>query len=469
MTHKNFIDLNTLDKSALRDILDRSRAAKEARAGWPKGRQDADKPLEGYLLAMIFEKPSTRTRVSFDVGMRQLGGEALLLNGGEMQLGRGETVADTARVLSRYVDIIMLRTDEHTKMRNLAGEVEEISLDHPSAAPRAMILRRRDESYQPFVFLRGRPDRRGPPVELRLPDLLADPTSICTLDREMVTRDAPTSSSERLDIARALVSSTHPLTARVIVNRVWDWHFGQPLVSTPSDFGLRSRPPSHPELLDHLATWFIEHDWSLKQLHRYIMSSSTYQQASEMRPAANQLDPTNRWMWRYRPHRLEWEALRDSLLFVSGQLEPRLGGRPDPRAPDDPTSVCRTIYVRIDRQNLSAFARHFDFPAPDFTVPRRPTTTVPQQQLFFLNSPFVLKQATRLGEQAVCISGDDQARLEWLFKTILARQVKVDSTRGELLELVAQLRDTDRNASEVQTWSTIAQALLQTNEFVYLE
>lgn len=120
MTHKNFIDLNTLDKSALRSILDRSHAAKKARAGWPKGRQDADKPLEGYLLAMIFEKPSTRTRVSFDVGMRQLGGETLLLNGGEMQLGRGETVADTARVLSRYVDIIMLRTDDHAKMQELA-------------------------------------------------------------------------------------------------------------------------------------------------------------------------------------------------------------------------------------------------------------------------------------------------------------------------------------------------------------
>ncbi|MGD1933933.1 MAG: ornithine carbamoyltransferase [Candidatus Phaeomarinobacter sp.] len=120
MTHKNFIDLNTLEKSALRDILDRSSAAKKARAGWPKGRQDTDKPLEGFLLAMIFEKPSTRTRVSFDVAMRQLGGETLLLNGGEMQLGRGETVADTARVLSRYVDIIMLRTSEHAKMEELA-------------------------------------------------------------------------------------------------------------------------------------------------------------------------------------------------------------------------------------------------------------------------------------------------------------------------------------------------------------
>lgn len=120
MTHRNFIDINTLDKSALRDILDRSGAAKKARAGWPKGRPDTDKPLEGYLLAMIFEKPSTRTRVSFDVAMRQLGGETLLLNGGEMQLGRGETVADTARVLSRYVDIIMLRTAEHEKMEELA-------------------------------------------------------------------------------------------------------------------------------------------------------------------------------------------------------------------------------------------------------------------------------------------------------------------------------------------------------------
>lgn len=120
MAHKNFIDLNTIDKAALRSILDRSRDAKTARTGWPKGRPDADKPLDGYLLAMIFEQPSTRTRVSFDVAMRQLGGETLLLNGGEMQLGRGETVADTARVLSRYVDIIMLRTDDHAKMVELA-------------------------------------------------------------------------------------------------------------------------------------------------------------------------------------------------------------------------------------------------------------------------------------------------------------------------------------------------------------
>jgi len=120
MTRRNFIDLNSLDKSALRDILDRSRKAKQARAGWPKGRQDEGRPLDGYLLALIFEKPSTRTRVSFDVAMRQLGGESLLLNGGEMQLGRGETIADTARVLSRYVDIMMLRTDEHSKMEELA-------------------------------------------------------------------------------------------------------------------------------------------------------------------------------------------------------------------------------------------------------------------------------------------------------------------------------------------------------------
>ncbi len=118
--HRNFIDLNTVDKAALRDILDRSRAAKTKRAGWPRGKLDADKPLDGYMLALIFEQPSTRTRVSFDVAMRQLGGESIVLNGTEMQIGRGESVADTARVLSRYVDVIMLRTDDHAKIEELA-------------------------------------------------------------------------------------------------------------------------------------------------------------------------------------------------------------------------------------------------------------------------------------------------------------------------------------------------------------
>lgn len=121
---RHIIDLNTVDKASLREILDRARAAKKARSGWPRGRCDAGKPLDGYLLAMIFEQPSTRTRVSFDVAMRQLGGDTVLLNGGEMQLGRGETIADTARVLSRYVDIIMLRTDDHAKLEELARHAE---------------------------------------------------------------------------------------------------------------------------------------------------------------------------------------------------------------------------------------------------------------------------------------------------------------------------------------------------------
>jgi len=118
--HKHFLDIHSMGKAALREILDRARTTKAARAGLPRGMQDAQRPLEGYLLALIFEQPSTRTRVSFDVAMRQLGGGCILLNGGEMQIGRGETVADTARVLSRYVDIIMLRTDDHGKMQELA-------------------------------------------------------------------------------------------------------------------------------------------------------------------------------------------------------------------------------------------------------------------------------------------------------------------------------------------------------------
>ncbi len=117
---KHFVDLSAIANADLRDMLDRARAMKKARAGWPRGKPDADKPLAGHLLALIFEQPSTRTRVSFDVGMKQLGGESIFLNGSDMQIGRGETVADTARVLSRYVDIIMLRTDDHAKLRELA-------------------------------------------------------------------------------------------------------------------------------------------------------------------------------------------------------------------------------------------------------------------------------------------------------------------------------------------------------------
>ena len=169
--------------------------------------------------------------------------------------------------------------------------------------------------------------------------------------------------SGRLEMARAIADPNNPLTARVLVNRVWLWHFGKGLVSTPSDFGLRSDPPSHPELLDYLASEFIASGWSLKTLHRQIMLSSTYRQRSE--PLAQGLRPTPKTglLWRFNRQRLDFESMRDSLLAVSGVLDPAVGG-PPASITEPPFSRRRTIYGFIDRQNLDGLYRTFDFAVP---------------------------------------------------------------------------------------------------------
>src|SRR5262249_2700930 len=156
--------------------------------------------------------------------------------------------------------------------------------------------------------------------------------------------------------------------------RVWMHHFGEPLVATPSDFGVRSSPPSHPELLDYLAWTFRQEDWSLKKLHRQIMLSSTYRQASFDRPACRQRDPDNRWLWRCNRGGLDLEYMRDTLLAVSGRLDHTMGVRPVDVV-GDPLNRRRTLYGKVDRQDLPGLFRAFDFAVPDQSVERRPHTT----------------------------------------------------------------------------------------------
>ncbi len=177
--------------------------------------------------------------------------------------------------------------------------------------------------------------------------------------------------SGRLELARAVADRDNPLTARVLVNRVWLEHFGQPLVATPSDFGLRSEPPSHPALLDYLAWQFMEHGWSIKWLHRQIVLSAAYAQMSHDRPECLRVDPENRWLWRMNRRRLDFETTRDALLAVSGRLDPALGG-PPVKDIASTTAVRRTVYGRIDRLNLPGLYRTFDFPNPDSTSPQPP-------------------------------------------------------------------------------------------------
>ncbi len=288
--------------------------------------------------------------------------------------------------------------------------VNQLKATHPGSPPRAMALNDVPNPVEPHVFLRGNPGRPGNVVPRRFLKVLSGP------DRKPFT-----DGSGRLDLARAIVSRDNPLTARVMVNRVWLNHFGSGLVETPSDFGVRSDPPSHPELLDWLADDFMRNGWSVKALHRRIVLSSTYRQRSENRPEALAKDPVNRLHWKFNRRRLEFEAMRDALLAVSGSLDATMGGRSLP-INDPPYPPRRTVYGYIDRLALDGAYRTFDFASPDASSPRRLVTTVPQQALFLMNSPFVIGQARRLAGRGELAAGPPEVRVAGLYERLFGRE-----------------------------------------------
>jgi mono/diheme cytochrome c family protein len=307
----------------------------------------------------------------------------------------------------------LLRRDDRNKLRELEKKVAELDVSHPDAPPRAMVMNDKATPYEPYVFLRGNAGKRGPSVPRRFLTVLAGP------------EPKPfTQGSGRLELARAIVDPANPLTARVIVNRVWMYHFGRGLVATPSDFGLRSDPPSHPELLDHLATSLMKGGWSLKALHRRIVLSRTYAQASLDRPEARAKDPENDLLWRQNRQRLELEPLRDSLLAASGRLDLTMGGR-SVSIVDAPYSTRRTVYAYIDRQNLDGVFRTFDLASPDASSPRRFVTTIPQQALYLMNHPFVAEQARALADRAAKEAGEaTEGRVRRLHQLALSRDAR---------------------------------------------
>jgi hypothetical protein len=249
------------------------------------------------------------------------------------------------------------------------------------------------------------------------------------------------------------------LAARVIVNRVWQHHFGRGLVATPDNFGVMGERPSHPELLDHLAAWFIEHGWSIKALHRYILTSTTWQQSSASEPQAFEKDPANRLLWRMSPRRLEFEPMRDGLLAVAGRLDARLGGR---SAPLDDGNVRRAIYGFTDRFRIPALLRNFDVANPDTSISQRSETIHPLQALYFLNSPFVRAQAeavTKLPEVAdACCTPE---RIAKVYRQVLSR---VPDAEEEKLA-ASYLGD----APTERQWVSFVQGLLLSNEFIFCD
>ncbi len=258
--------------------------------------------------------------------------------------------------------------------------------------------------------------------------------------------------SGRRELADRIFSDAAPLSARVIVNRVWAWHFGKPLVATPSDFGVQGEKPTHPQLLDDLAARFIKNGYSMKWLHREIMLSATYQQSSRPREDAAGVDPTNRLLWRMNPRRLDVEAYRDCMLQASGSLDDRMGG---PSADlDQPGNTRRTVYGRVSRGRLSTLLKLYDFPEATMHSPQRETTTSPLQQLFVMNSEFIQVRAEALAK-SVDSEPDVPTKIRGMYRKLFGRD-PIDKELGLAEEYL-----------KVSTSALYAQALLATNEVIF--
>ncbi|HVU86852.1 MAG TPA: DUF1553 domain-containing protein [Pirellulales bacterium] len=349
------------------------------------------------------------------------------------------------------------------ELNKLRKSVDELKINSPAAPPRAMVLNEQPTPHNPHVFLRGDPAHPDREVPRRFVQFLAaEPGKPFA------------QGGGRLEMAQAITSADNPLTARVMVNRVWMHHFGSALVRTPGDFGLRSEPPTHPQLLDYLARWFIDEGWSLKRLHRLIVLSNTYAQSSDDRPECRAVDPENRWLWRANRRRLDFEAMRDSLLAAAGRLDTALDGRSiDIWA--QPYSTRRSVYAFVDRQDLPGIFRMFDFASPDVSTPQRPTTTVPQQALFGMNAPFVLEQARHLAARPeVAAATDPAAKVQALYQAALGRWAEADEVQLGV-QFLAHVQPAATagapvdQAARLSPWEQYAQALLLSNEFMFVD
>jgi hypothetical protein len=360
----------------------------------------------------------------------------------------------------------LFNTAERNRIVELRKKADAFKANSPVAPPRAMVLNDAPNLFNPYVFLRGNQNNHGPTVPRQFLEILSGPE-----------RKPFTDGSGRLELAKAIADPKNPLTARVMVNRLWIMHFGQGLVRTPSDFGIRTEQPTHPELLDWLATQFIESGWSVKKIHRLIMLSRTYQQVSA---SSEIVDPENRLLSRMNRRRFDFEALRDGMLLASGQLDRAQGGKPVDIF-KEPFSHRRTIYGFIDRQNLPGTFRIFDFASPDTHSPLRFTTTVPQQALFLLNSPFVVEQARRLvARPEISAQQTPVRKVEELYRLVYGRAPDKVETGLALAfiataeEKVGQAKQETGSAGPKKTtvltrWEQLAQTLLLSNEFAFVD
>ena len=308
---------------------------------------------------------------------------------------------------------------ERKDLEKLETAVTDLESTHPGAPARAMAVKDRAQPITPAIFIRGDSARRGDKVDRRFLQLFDPKKTPFAKDK-----------SGRRELAEKITSEENPLTPRVWANHVWRHLLGRPLARTPGDFGLQAEPPSHPELLDWLASALLQRGWSTKRLVRDIVLSQTYQQSSHDRPEASAVDADNKLLWRANCRRMDFESMRDTMLATSGQLDPAIGGRPV-NLSLEPFSFRRTIYGFVDRVNPDPLFTTFDFPSADIVNTERSQTLVPQQALFALNDAFIVSQARYLAEKAQTATArtdDAGAVIDWLYRRVFLRAPTADET-----------------------------------------
>jgi hypothetical protein len=425
--------------------------------------RDAVAALEGPHRARLFEAKLARLSIEAQAAHRT---PAARRTGGQQEL-----VAETARLVvvsDKDVANAMPEADR-VRLNSLRQQLKAFDPEKPAPLPVTMGLT--DALGPPpktYVLDRGELGHRAAEVQPGFPAILSPGGKVVPAKVEPLSN----SSGRRLALARWIASADNPLTARVIVNRLWQHHFGRGIVATPSDFGLRGERPTHPELLDYLASELVAGGWRLKRMHRLMLTSETYRQSTHASAEAVAKDPDNRLLSRMNRLRLEGEAVRDSLLAVSGRLNPTAGGpgvvvaapaeagkgaKGTTVSPDPREQVRRSVYLFARRNLRNPFLETFDLPDSNLSCPRREQSTTAPQALALLNATEVTEVAKALAARLTRETHSEDEAIERLYRLALGRW----PTPVEWARARAFLRDSPMGE--------LCRALLNVNEFVYLD
>ncbi len=352
-------------------------------------------------------------------------------------------------------------------LRQELAQLEQIAMPEPDMA----CAIQEGEIVEQRVFIRGDYGSPGEIAPKAFPAILGGDNG-----------PPVTQGSGRLELANWLTEPSHPLTARVMVNRIWQWHFGEGIVRTPSNFGLTGERPTHPELLDYLARRFVESGWSIKQMHRLIMLSDAYQRGSEISPKNAEYDPQNQLLSRFNRRRLDVEEIRDGLLAIDGSLDKTMGGalmtgfgtdgeNSNKRLSADPEKVRRRmIYLPLRRANLPTLLNLFDFGDAVTSLDKRPQTNVAPQALFMMNSEFVAEHARNVAQALLDQPGlSDGERLERAYLRTVNRRPDGSEIDAALTYLDDFKHKFEDSISELDAWQSFCRILLASNEFIYVD